>query len=266
MLETVDLSQRLDRETYHRRLPKLRARLLQLQQACWRLGVPSVLAIEGWDGAGKGACVRKLTERLEPRGYRVCYLGTEPRTYERQLPWMWRFWLDIPSYGQMTIFHSSWYRKAILDRDNGRLDELGWDRAFRSILDFERALADDGYVFAKVFLHITSAERQRRYRRWQKDPASSWKITPQDWKHHARYSEIYPYVEWMLERTETAWAPWSIIAATDPKWARIQVFEAVIERLEQALDRRGAALPDAGTERDDERDDEGSTDASGEDH
>ncbi len=243
MLETLDLTKRLDSETYRSHLPELRSRLLLLQQACWREGVPSVLVLEGWDGSGKGACVRKLTERLEPRGYRLRYLSAEPRTYEKLLPWMWRFWLDIPSYGQMTIFHSSWYRKALLD--HGRLGEREWQQLFRAILDFERTLSDDGYVFVKLFLHISSAERQKRYRRLLKDPSTSWRVTSRDLEHHKRYAELYPDVEWMLEHTETAQSPWNIIAATDLKWARIRVFETVVQRLEQALERRGLPLPEA---------------------
>ena len=245
MLETLDLTHHLSKKEYLQRLPGLQLRLLELQQAFWREGVPSVLVVEGWDGAGKGKCVRKLTERLEPRGYRLCQLSPEPRTYEESLPWMWRFWLEIPNYGQMTIFHNSWHRKALLDRSNGRLDELQWHRVFRDILDFERTLGDDGYVFIKFFLHISEAERRRRYKTLEKDPLTRWKITRRDWKHHRRYPEFYPYVEWMLERTEAAWAPWHIIAATDLRWARISMFETVVQRLEQALISRGLTLPAA---------------------
>ena len=254
MLEKLDPTKRLAKKEYRERLPLLQARLLQLQQACWRAAIPSVLVFEGWDGAGKGNCIRKLTERLEPRGYRLFYLSDEPRTIERSLPWMWRFWLEVPNYGQITIFDRSWNRKAILDRSRGRLGELEWHRVFRDILDFERSLADDGYIFVKIFLHITRAERRKRYEAMEGDVATSWKITKRRWKHHRRYDEFLPLVEWMLERTETAWAPWRIIEATDLRWARICVLETVIRRLEEALASRGLPLPEVIDSGSDERD------------
>ncbi|MEM7352848.1 MAG: UDP-galactose-lipid carrier transferase [Acidobacteriota bacterium] len=244
MLEKLDLDRRLDKADYRHRLPLLQARLLQLQQACWRANIPSVLVFEGWDGAGKGSSIRKLTERLEPRGYRLSYLTDRQRTHEKRLPWMRRFWLEIPHYGQMTIFHRSWNRKAILDRANGRLSELEWHRVFRDILDFERSLSDDGYVFIKCFLHISKKERRKRYKAMEKDPATSWRITRRSWQHHRRYEELVPLVEWMLERTETAWAPWRFIEANDRRWARISVFETVIRRLEEALSAAGNELPE----------------------
>ena len=245
MLEKLDLDRQLDKTTYRQRLPELRMRLLQLQQVCWRASIPSVLVFEGWDGAGKGSSIRKLTEHLEPRGFRLFYLTDKQRTHDQGLPWMRHFWLEIPNYGQMTIFHRSWNRKAILDRANGQLGELEWHRVLRDILDFERSLSDDGYVFIKFFLHIAKQERQRRYEKMEKDHSTSWQITRRKWQHHRRYEELLPLVEWILERTETAWAPWTFIEATDRRWARIRIFETAIRRLEDALSDRGIALPEA---------------------
>ncbi len=244
MLDLIDLSKTLPKDAYRKRLPELRQRALQLQQACWQAGMASVLVFEGWDGSGKGDCVRKLTERLEPRGFRVFYATRKPRTYERYLPWMWRFWLEIPNYGQMTIFHHSWYRRVLLRRGKGRMDELGWHRAMRDILDFERALTDDGYVLVKLFLHISKAEREERFRAMEQDPAESWRIGKRSWKHHRRYEDYYSLVEEMLARTETAAGPWKIVEATDRRWARISVLQTVVDRLEEAMKARGLAVPE----------------------
>ncbi len=255
MLDLIDLSKSLSKEEYHERLPKLRLRLLQLQQASWQAGLASILVFEGWDGAGKGDCIRRVTERLEPRGYRLHFVTREPRTYERYLPWMWRFWLEIPHYGQMTIFHRSWYRRTLLARGEGRLGELEWHRAIRDILDFERALTDDGCVLVKLFLHISQKEREERYRKMQEDPADSWRIRKRSWKHHRRYDDYYALVEEILARTETAAGPWKIVEATDPRWARITVFETIVERLEDALKARDL-LPPERSDGDDEDDDD----------
>ncbi len=263
MLDLIDLTKKLSKEEYQARLPKLRLRLLQLQQASWQAGVASILVFEGWDGSGKGDCVRKVTERLEPRGYRLHYVTREPRTYERYLPWMWRFWLEIPNYGQMTIFHRSWYRRVLLNRGNGVLSDLGWARAVRDILDFERALTDDGYILIKHFLHISKEEREARYAVMEQDPADSWRIGKRAWKHHRRYRDYLTLVEEILARTETAAGPWKIIESTDRRWARIAVLETIVSRLEEAMKARDIALPtplDHDEDDDDGNDDDGHDD------
>lgn len=216
-----------------------------------------MLVFEGWDGSGKGDCVRKVTERLEPRGYQLHYVTHRPRTYEKYLPWMWRFWLDIPNYGQMTIFHRSWYRRVLFGRGSGRLGELGWARAVRDILDFERALTDDGYVLIKLFLHISKEEREERYRKMEQNPAESWRIGKRAWKHHRRYDGYLRLVEEILARTETAAGPWKIVEATDRHWARITVLDTIVRRLEEAMRARNLPLPDtleAGADDDDDDD------------
>ena len=240
MLDLIDLDQKLSKQAYRESLPRLRSRLLQLQQACWQSGVATILVVEGWDGSGKAACIRKLTERLEPRGYRTFYGTRKPRTHERYLPWMWRFWLELPSYGQMTIFHRSWYRRMLLDRGTGRLGDLGWQRAIRDVLDFERAVTDDGYVLIKLFLHVSEEERAARYKKMERDPAESWRVGKRAWKHHRRYGEFLALIEEALARTETAAGPWKIVEATDRRWARIKVLETIVHRMESALKARDA--------------------------
>ena len=244
MLDLIDLSKTLPKDAYRERLPVLRRRLLQLQQAAWQANIASVLVFEGWDGAGKSDCVRKVTERLEPRGFRVHYVTRKPRTYERYLPWMWRFWLEIPNYGQMTIFHRSWYRRVMLRRGEGRVDELGWHRAVRDILDFERALTDDGYLLIKFFLHLSKEEREARFKAMEQDPAESWRIGKRSWKHHHRYEDYFALAEEILARTETAAGPWKVIEATDYRWARIAIFQTIVNRLEEAMKARQLPLPE----------------------
>ena len=244
MLDLINLSRSLSKEEYQEQLPRLRRRLLQLQQMSWQAGIASVIMFEGWDGSGKGECVRKVTERLEPRGYRVFYVTRKPRTYERYLPWMWRFWLEIPNYGQMTIFHRGWYRRVMLHRGEGRMKELEWHRAVRDILDFERALTDDGYVLIKLFLHISKEEREARFLAMEQDPAESWRIGKRSWKHHRRYETFYALSEEILARTETAAGPWKIVEATDRRWARVAVFRTIVDRLEEAMRARGLPLPE----------------------
>ncbi len=247
MLELIDLTRKLSKDEYQRRLPRLRERLLQLQQACWREGIPSILVFEGWDSAGKADVIRKLTERLEPRGYEVNYISDEPRSYELYLPWMWRFWLAIPAHGEMAIFDRSWNRRALVDRIEEGTGELGWRRKLRDVADFERTLADDGYLLVKLFLHISKKEQKVRYRKWKEDPVEKSKIHEGEWLDPEKYDDYLPAVEEMLEHTDAAWSSWTIIPTTDRRYARITAFETVIDRLEDALESRGCTLPEPWT-------------------
>lgn len=243
MLEKVDLTKRLPKSEYRTRMPYLRSRLYDLQKACWDAHIPSVIVFEGWDAAGKGSSINLLTQRLDPRGFKL-YAIQAPRTYETHMPWLWRFWLKLPNYGQMAIFDRSWYGRVLVERVEGFTSEEQWRTAYRDIVDFERTIADDGYVLIKFFLHISKKEQKRRFRRIEKDPLEAWRLQPEDWEHHRKYDEYVVAIEEMLARTETEWGPWTIIEATDRYWARTRVFETIIKRLEGALQERGQPLPE----------------------
>ncbi len=242
MLEKVDLTKRLKKKEYKKRMPPLQNRLYDLQKACWDAGIASVIVFEGWDAAGKGSSINVLTERLDPRGRRL-YAIRAPRTYETHMPWLWRFWLKLPNYGQMAIFDRSWYGRVLVERVEGLAPEKEWRKAYRDIVDFERTLADDGYVVIKFFLHISRKEQARRLKKLQKDPLESWRVEPEDWEHNRNYDKWLLATEEMLERTYTEWGPWTIVEATNRYWTRVKIFEAIIQRLEVALQKRDYVLP-----------------------
>ena len=242
MLDKVDLSKNLPKKEYKERLPLLRARLSNLQKACWDAHIPSVIVFEGWDAAGKGTAINLLTQRIDPRGFKL-YAIQAPRTFELHMPWLWRFWLKLPNYGEMAIFDRSWYGRVLVERVEGLTPEREWRRAYRDIADFERTLADDGYVLVKFFMHISKKEQKRRFKKLEKDPLEAWHVQPEDWEHHRKYDEYVAAIEEMLERTETEWGPWTIVEATDRYWARTKIFETIIGSLEGALTRRNLPLP-----------------------
>jgi len=242
MLEKIDLDKKLSKKDYKTRMPHLRGRLYDLQKACWDAGVPSTILFEGWDAAGKGTAINALTQRLEPRGFKL-YPIQAPRTYETHMPWLWRFWLKLPNYGQMAIFDRSWYGRVLVERVEGFTPEVLWRRAYRDILDFERTIEDDGCVVIKFWLHISNQEQRRRFKQLEKDPLTAWHVQPEDWDHHRKYDEYLVAVEEMLERTETEWAPWTIIEATDRRWTHVKIFETIIFQLEDTLSQRGYQLP-----------------------
>jgi polyphosphate kinase 2 (PPK2 family) len=224
-------------------MPFLRNRLYDLQKACWDAEIPSLIVFEGWDASGKGTTINRLTQRLDPRGFKL-YATREARTYEKHMPWLWRFWLRLPSYGQMAIFDRSWYGRVLVERVEELVTEKEWRQAFQDIVDFERTLADDGHVIVKFFLHISKKEQRRRLKKLEKDPLESWHVEPEDWEHHRKYGEYLVAIEEMLARTDTEWGRWVIVEATNRRWARVKILDTLVQHIEAALQDRGQALPE----------------------
>jgi polyphosphate kinase 2 (PPK2 family) len=242
LLEKIDLTRTLPKEQYADLKPHLQRRLYDLEKTCWDARIPTVIVFEGWDAAGKGTAINLLTSRLDPRGFKL-YPMQAPRTFETHLPWLWRFWGKIPNYGEIAIFDRSWYGRVLVERVEGLTPVAEWRKGYRDIVDFERTLADDGYVIVKFFLHISKQEQKRRFKRLEKDPLRAWHVQPEDWEHHRKYNDYVVAIEEMLERTDTEWGPWTIVEATDRRWARVKIFQTIIQRLEEALTERGFELP-----------------------
>ncbi len=242
MLEKVDLTKKLDKKSYKKQKKKLRRRLYDLQKACWDAGIPTLIIFEGWDAAGKGTSINILTQRLDPRGFTLHPIQA-PRTYEQHMPWLWRFWRRLPNYGEMAIFDRSWYGRVMVERVEDLTPEDEWRKAYRDIVNFEHTLADDNHRFVKFFLHISKEEQARRFKKIESDPLESWHVQPEDWEHHEKYDEYVLAIEEMLERTDTEWGRWTIIEATDKRWARIKMFRTIIYNMEDALQAQGMPLP-----------------------
>ena len=155
MLEKVDLDRKLPKDEYKSALAALQERLFDLQKACWEAHIPSVLLFEGWDAAGKGTTINTLTQKMEPRGFQL-HSTVAPRTYEARMPWLWRFWLKLPNYGEMAIFDRSWYGRVLVERVEGFCTETEWRRSYEEINDFERQLAHAGTVLVRWSISATA--------------------------------------------------------------------------------------------------------------
>jgi polyphosphate kinase 2 (PPK2 family) len=243
MLEAVDLSCALTEEEYKDRLKALRPRLLRLQRACWNAEIGSLIVLEGWAFSGRDQAIRKLTQRLEPRGFIVNRV-LAPRSYQAGLPWMKRFWDSLPRFGQMAIYYGGWYRRVFVARSQGEVSEAECERAFTDINSFEKLLVDDRYVIAKFFFHIDIHEQSRRIAEAEKDPLHTWKLETDDWAERLLDPKHLLYAEEMLSRTSDGPVPWNLVAATDDRWARVELMEKVAETLEQGLLERGEEIPD----------------------
>ena len=239
MLENINLHRKLSREEYKRALPGLQERLYDLEKTCWDQGVPTIIAFEGWDASGKGTAIGAITQRLDPRGFKL-YPIAAPRTYEQRRPWLWRFWLKVPNRGEMILFDRSWYGRVLEERVERTITEKSWRQAYRDIVEFERTLADDGTTILKFFFHISKKEQRKRFEAIEADPLEAWRVTDADWARHKKYDEYVAASEEMLEQTDTEYAPWTIVEATSKWHARKKVFDTLIAAMEKSL---GANAP-----------------------
>src|SRR5512136_1658076 len=242
MLEKIDLNKKVDKKTFKRVMPLLSNRLYSVQKASWDAGIPVVILFEGWDAAGKGTSIQKLTSPLDPRGFKL-YPIRAARTYEKKRPWLWRFWLKLPARGEWAIFDRSWYGRIMVERVENLTPESEWRRAYRDIVDFERAIADDGCLIIKFWLHISKQEQKRRFKKLVQDPLTAWQVTAEDWDHQSKYDDYLLAVEEMLGRTTTEWGPWTIVEATDRQWTHVKIFRTIIAALEERLSTIPGALP-----------------------
>jgi polyphosphate kinase 2 (PPK2 family) len=235
MLEAIDLDLRLDQSTYRR---ELRTHQLQLRSWARRLYQDQrslILVFEGWDAAGKGGAIRRLTAKLDPRGYRV-YAIAAPEGDDREHHYLWRFWrrLRPPRDKQILIFDRSWYGRVLVERIEGFAEAHEWQRAYREIIDFESQLGRAGVILAKFWVHIDPDEQLRRFEARRDSYYKAWKLTGEDWRNRQRWDAYEEAVNEMLAKTSTRRAPWTVVEGNDKRWARVKVLRTVIETLERA--------------------------------
>ena len=193
-----------------------------------------MVVLEGWDTAGKGDLVRHLTQRLDPRAFRV-HPGTPPSPLEQRHHFLWRYQVKLPNDGHIAVFDHSWYGRVLVERVDKLAKKSLWRQAYDEINAFERWLTEDGQALVKFWLHISKKEQKKRFRACEQDPAMRWKITKEYWRHHKEYKKWVKAVEEMLAKTDTPNAPWTIVEAEDLRWARVKVFQTLVQRVEQAV-------------------------------
>ncbi|HEX6291507.1 MAG TPA: polyphosphate kinase [Herpetosiphonaceae bacterium] len=238
MLETLDLNLSLSKADYRTQLAPLQTELHTLQIQARDREVPIVIVYEGWDAAGKGGNIRRLTERLDPRFFTV-HAISKPTPEELAHHYLWRFWNKLPSRGSTVIFDRSWYGRVLVERIEGFASPAEWQRAYDEINDFEQLLHDDGMLLLKFWLHISPEEQLHRFNARMADPSKRWKMTDEDWRNREKWDQYEAAIEDMLERTASP-IPWMLVEANDKRWARISVLRSVVERLRERL---GVAAP-----------------------
>ena len=234
MLETVDLTVSLSKEAYKKQALLLRERLRRLQYECKDAEIPIVIVFEGWDASGKGRIISRLLERIDPRGFKV-HPSRPPTIEEEAKPFLWRYWVRLPQDGEIALFDRSWYGRVLIERVAKMVPKKVWRAAFEEINQFERQLADDGTMLVKFFLHISKKEQKRRLQKLEADKFESWRVTKWDWKHHKDYDKYAVAIEEMIAKTDTPFAPWTIVEATDGRHAEIKVFRTLVKVMEEGL-------------------------------
>ena len=252
-LGDVDLSLKLSKDEARKQLHDAQQRLLALRlQASGligdrSLGPPLCVTFEGWDAAGKGGAIRRLTSPLDPRHVRVAQFGA-PSEREKRHHFLWRFWPSLPGWGGMAVFDRTWYGRVLVERVEGFASEGKWRRAYGEIVDFERGLCAEGTVLVKFWLHISEEEQLRRFRARDGDPLKRWKLTGEDWRNLAKRSAYEQALADVLRETDHDVAPWRLIAAENKPYARVAVLREVIEAFEQGMRDSGQEPADGAAE------------------
>jgi polyphosphate kinase 2 (PPK2 family) len=224
----------MDHAVFLRAFEKWQGRLNVLHRKAHDKGIATVMAFEGWDAAGKGGAIRRVSGALDAPLYRVIPIAA-PTDEERRHHYLWRFWRQLPRDGRLTIFDRSWYGRVLVERVENFATPAEWLRAYAEINQFERQLVDHGIVLVKYWLHITADEQLRRFKERERLPFKRWKLTADDWRNRKKWDKYAVAVNDMIERTSTKPAPWTLVEANDKYFARIKVLKTVCARLEAAL-------------------------------
>ena len=230
ILDKIDLSKSLDDKEYKERRKELELELLKCQLKARDEKLKAIVLFEGWDAAGKGGAIKRLTEPMDPRGYKV-YSISAPTEIEKSHHYLWRFWNRIPEAGELVIFDRSWYGRVLVERIERFATEDEWKRAYDEINQFEKSLSDDGTIIIKFFIHISKEEQEKRFTERESNPLKRYKIGKDDYRNRSKWNDYLTAYEDMFEKTDTDYAKWHIIEGNDKNFARIKVMKKFIKRL-----------------------------------
>jgi len=219
---------------YADELAAVQARLEQIQIAHIVHRRRAIVMFEGWDAAGKGGTIQRLTSGWDPRYFEVWPIKA-PTPPELARHFLWRFWAKLPPDGHINIFDRSWYGRVLVERVEGYATEKEWRRAYDEINEFEAQQKDSGTPVIKVFLHTTQEEQDKRLRARLEHPWKRWKITAEDFRNRDKREAYLTAMEEMFDRTDTRWAPWKVIDANHKKYARVAALTYIADMLEKAV-------------------------------
>lgn len=240
-LADLAMGHRLEKDVYQRELAEVQERLRQIQRAYLKSGGSAAIVFEGWDAAGKGGTIRRMSAVLDPRGFKVWPISA-PRHYYLERHYLARFFERLPPRGAISVFDRSWYGRVLVERVEALANPQDWRRAYREINEFERTIVDHGTRVIKIFLHITPDEQARRFRDRVLDPAKRWKLSYEDFRNRKHWSAYEEAINDMFRETSNEHAPWHVIAANNKKHARVEALRIIADRLSAGVDLSPAEL------------------------
>lgn len=233
-LQEINLAKTIDPEKYKRILKEKQKELSELHNRLYRDKIPVVIIYEGWDAAGKGGSIKRISEALDPRGYEVIPIAA-PNSYEFRHHYLWRFWQQLPKTGHVTFYDRSWYGRVMVERIEGFCKPEEWQRAYHEINEFEKQLVDWGAIVMKFWIHISPDEQLARFQDRMNTPEKRWKITDEDWRNREKWAQYEEAADDMIQRTSTGFAPWTIIEGNDKKFARLKAISCLIDAIHARL-------------------------------
>ena len=230
----ADMSLGLRKREYLKKLESRQDRIQELHHELYRLRIPLVIVYEGWDASGKGGNIRRLTEKMDPRGYEVIPVSA-PNDVEKAHHYLWRFWTEFPKAGHITIFDRSWYGRVLVERVEGFCSETDWKQAYNEINEMEDNFRHFGSIVLKFWVHIDKDEQLKRFRAREANPHKRWKLHEEDWRNREKWHLYEEAAEEMFLRTHAPKSPWSIIEGNCKRYARIKALDVVIEAIEKKI-------------------------------
>jgi polyphosphate:AMP phosphotransferase len=240
LLAAVDLSASLSDAEYKQQLSYKQLELRRLQLKIHKHQIPVLVVFEGWDAAGKGGAIKRLTDVLDPRSYQVNAFAA-PTDEEKAHHYLWRFWRRLPTAGTIGIFDRSWYGRVLVERVEGFATTIEWQRAYQEINEFEAQLTSAGYVLVKFWLQISPEEQLKRFLERQNDPFKQYKLTAEDWRNREKWPLYEVAVNEAIARTTTPTSPWTLVAANNKEYARVKVIETVSQAIQAQLKSRSSS-------------------------
>ncbi len=234
VLRALDLTKRMEKKDYEEELLTLQGRLNLLTRHRNFKKHSVVLVFEGVDAAGKGGSIRRITQALDARSYRIQPVAA-PTEDERAQPYLWRFWRNLPRRGRVQIFDRSWYGRVLVERVEGFCSEADWQRAYSEINDFELQIERSKTILLKFWLSISQEEQLRRFEERQITPFKRFKITEEDWRNREKWPEYERAICDMIDRTSTEIAPWTLVESENKYYGRIKILRTLVKRLEEEL-------------------------------
>jgi AMP-polyphosphate phosphotransferase len=222
------------RGSYSRLVEELQERLARIQVGHIVHRRRSIILFEGWDAAGKGGAIKRLTAEWDPRSFSVWPISA-PTEEEKARHFLWRFWTKLPGAGEIAVFDRSWYGRVLVERVEGFAGEAQWRRGFDEINEFEAQQAEDGTTIVKLFLHVTQEVQDERLKARLEHPWKRWKVGAEDFRNRARRADYLTAIRDMFKHTDTRWAPWRVIDGNNKKAARVAVLSAIADALEKTV-------------------------------